>query len=350
MASLVLGGIGDNPDLEVVYQLSAGASDLTMAPDGTWIVGANQSAKPAQRAISIDKEGIVKAFPDEAMSTGSLQSPTPLDAVESLQTDGNGLVWLLDNGRRSEIPPKILGWNPTSKRVSLVLNLVPPAVVAGSFLSNFVIDSESALIVISDPANDSNAALILLDRASGIARRILTGHPSVIPDRSVRLPNTPMARSAKRLDGSALTPHLGVQALAMDRRAQWLYYAPVQSRQLYRIPMEILRNQDASPEALAKAVEVYATKPAAASISIDNKQHIYIGDLEGLAIGEIEPKNRSYKILSSDPRLLWPDGLSFGQDGKLYFFSRTQDVTAGQSGSDHCMFRIKAVAPGMPGQ
>jgi hypothetical protein len=35
----------------------------------------------------------------------------------------------------------------------------------------------------------------------------------------------------------------------------------------------------------------------------------------------IAASSKEYRILATDPRFLWPDGLCFGVDGRLYFFT-----------------------------
>jgi hypothetical protein len=297
----------------------------------------------------------VVPFPDEKTALAEKDAPILLDAVEALHTDKDGIIWLLDNGRRSEMPPKVLAWNDDDGVLKSQHVLVAPATVAGSYLADLVVDSESPLVILSDPANGPNAGLILLNRQSGVARRVLEGHSSMVPDPSAALKIPKGLTPPRRLDGSSPLPHSGVGALALDRKKEWLYYAPVQSRRLFRLPMRVLRKPGTSNEALAAAVETYCDKPPCSSFVIDSKNNIHLGDIESRAIGVIEASNRSYRVLASDARLLWPHGLCFGQDGKLYFFSRaapsvalsgpTSPLSAGQ----HSVFRTKPLAEGRAG-
>lgn len=350
----VIAGIGESDDIEVVFRFSLAPAGVTTTLNGTWVLGVNQSEKARLRAISISRSGEVTPFPNEKMALGE-QSDVPLDAIEALQTDASGVVWMLDNGRRSEVPPKLIAWDNEKHRPNKVINLAPPATVPGSFLSDLSIDPGSQLAFISDPASGSNAALIVLDRSTGIARRLLQGHPSMVPDPSVPLRSTRTGKETKRLDGTSTNAHTGVRPLVIDRKGQWLYYAAVQSRAVYRLPLTLLRENDVSNDKLMAAIERYAEKPAAASLTIDNKNNLYVGDIEGRAIGCIEADKRGYRVLASDARLVWPDGLCFGIDGKLYFVSRTQASVAPSSRTgpalpaEHCMFRLAPLAPGVPG-
>jgi sugar lactone lactonase YvrE len=226
-------------------------------------------------------------------------------------------------------------------------------VVPGSFLSDLVVDPESSLVILSDPANGSNAALIVLDRANGVSRRVLQGHSSVVPDRAVNLrPEVYGVR--KRLDGTSTLPHTGVRALGMDADAKWLYYTPVQSQQLYRLPMEKLRDRKSTEEVLSAAVQPYAKIGPCLSFTLDKKNNVYVGDLDLLGISVVAAKDQSYTPLVSDVRLLSPNGLTFGHDGKLYFFSRSvapAPVEARLPTSiQHSIFRIKPLAEGPVGR
>ena len=160
---------------------------------------------------------------------------------------------------------------------------------------------------------------------------------------------------SRRLDGVQTIPHSGVDPIALDRKGEWLYFAPLRSDKLYRIKTELLRAADTSAEKLSQSIETYADKPAATSISIDNKGNVYVGDIEGRAIGVIDADKREYRVLTSDPRLVAPDGLCFGSDGKLYFFSCSQFAaqssqsssppatlsTASTNSIEHSLFRLK---------
>jgi hypothetical protein len=287
------------------------------------------------------------------MATASLNEVVPLHAVEDIQLVDEEQVWILDNGRRTEALPKVLAWNMKKQSVQSLYHVAAPAVLPGSFLSDLIVDPESSLLILSDPANGSNAALILLDRTSGVARRVLQGHSSVVPNRAVTL-RPQVYGPRKRLDGTNTLPHTGVRALGMDVAAKWLYFTPMQSQQIYRLPMDLLRNPKTTDQALCQAVQAYAKIGPCLSFTIDEKNNIYVGDLDLLGIGVVAAKDQRYTPLVSDVRLLSPNGLTFGHDGKLYFFSRS--VTAAPvearlpTAMQHSIFRIKPLAEGPVGR
>ena len=350
-------------EVEVVYQISLAPAGLTSSPNGNWLLSISQTEKPKSRVVSVTKAGKVEPFPTLGMSESLPGDPIPLDAVEGMQLDPAGTVWMLDNGRRSELSPKIVGWQPEKNRLVSVHHIGQPAIVPGSFLKDIAVDPNHPFTYLSDPANGTDAALIVLDRSNGLTRRVLQGHGSVIPDPSVPLAADSSANKSRRLDGVQMVPHCGVDPIALDRKGDWLYFAPLRSNRVYRIRTELLRDPYLEPAKLAAGVETYAEKPPTSSITIDNKGNLYVGDPQARAIGVIEEGSRKYRILTSDPRLVSPDGLCFGSDGKLYFFSRSQFVGPSVQNSaksttvslspsyaaEHSLFRMKALAPGRPG-
>lgn len=367
-AATLLAGPGDafkSDAIEAVFQFSLAPAGITASPDGAWLLSVSQTEKPRTRVMKVFKSGKVEPFPNEKMSEAAPDAPLPLDAVEGLQLGADELVWMLDNGRRGEVTPRIIAWNCDKNRLQHVHYIGQPAIVPGSYLTDLAIDPVYPHVYIADPANGSDAAIIVVDRSTGLARRVLQGHVSVVPDPEVTFPaGFNGTGEARRLDGVQTVPHSGVDPLALDRKGEWLYFAPLRSRRLYRVRTDLLRSAEPGAAGkLSQGVETYAEKPPATSISLDNKGNIYVGDILGRAIGVIEPEKREYRVLTSDPRLVQPDGLCFGQDGKLYFFSRSQFavlarpaeaaqpalITAPSSAPEHSLFRMKALAPGRAG-
>jgi sugar lactone lactonase YvrE len=270
--------------------------------------------------------------------------------------DNEGIVWMLDNGRRSEMTPKVVAWNYEKRRLHSIYHIGEPAVVPGSFLADLAVDPNYPFLYITDPANGANAALIVMDRATGLARRVLQGHRSVVPDESVPLTTGRSGTASKRLDGSQTLPHNGADPIVLDKKGEWLYFAAIRSAHVYRVRTEHLRDPALDPAKLAEHVETWAGKPAATSFTLDARGNLYLGDVEGRAVGVIEnDKKRVYRVLVSDPRLVWPDALCFGPDEKLYFFSRLSTGGVAKSpvnqpaSMEHNLFRIQPLTGGRLG-
>lgn len=328
---------------------------MTITPDGSYIVSVSLEERPQNRVVEINKQGIAKPFPTTGISQAAASEPLTFDAVQGMQLDQEGVVWMLDNGRLSESQPKIVAWDVSHNKLHRILNLPSPAVLSGSNLGDIAVESGHPFIYVTDPAGGANAALLVVDSSTGLVRRVLQGHPSVVPVAGLDLFIDGQKIQTKRLDGSVADPMGGVRSLALDKRGEWLYFGPMRSLKLYRIKTEHLRNPDLSPEKLAGLVEEYAPKPLSSGISLDSKGNVYVADLAGKAIGMIAAGNRQYHVLVSDPRLIWPDGLCFGVDGKLYFFNNLRQViprtqqSSSADGPSNYLFRIPTPASGRVG-
>ncbi len=297
-----------------------------MAPAGGFLISVSYEEKPQNRVVLLSKTGESTPFPNTRVSQAAPDEPLTLDAVRGMALDKNGVVWMLDCGRRSEVPPKIIAWDAERKHLNRVLNLSQPAMLPGSNLNDIAVDVEHQFLVVADSASGADAALVIIDLVTGLGRRVLQGHPSVVPVNGLDLLIDGKKIQTRRLDGTLADPDGGVRPVALDRRGEWLYFGPMRSLKLYRIKTEHLRNVALPPDKLAGLVEEYSSKPMCSSISLDSKNNIYVSDLPGKAIGLINAGNRQYRVLATDPRFLWPDGLCFGPDGKLYFFTNPRSA------------------------
>lgn len=306
---------------EVIFQLPLAPSGLTIMPDGGFLISVSFEEKPQNRVIAVGRTGESKPFPNTSLSQASAGEALQMDAIMGMQCVDNGVVWMLDNGRRNEHTPKIIAWDSAHARLQHVFHLVPPAVLFGSLLDDLAVDPERSFAYLNDPAAGQDAALIVLDTSTGLARRVLQGHPSVVPVAGLDLTIDGQKLESKRLDGSVADPLGGVNPLALDRKGEWLYFGPLRSHKLYRVRTDHLRDAAMTPAQLAGLVEEYAAKPICAGITLDGKGNVYLADLNSKAIGMIAAGSKEYRILATDPRFLWPDGLCFGTDGRLYFFT-----------------------------
>jgi sugar lactone lactonase YvrE len=343
---------------EVIFQLPLAPSGLTVMPDGGFLIAVSFEEKPQNRIIAVGRTGESKPFPTVPLSQAAPGESIQLDAITGLQCMENGIVWILDNGRRSELPPKVLAWDSGHARLQRLFNLAPPAVLPSSVLDDLAVDPERPFAYLNDPAGGPDAALIVLDTSTGVARRVLQGHPSVVPVAGLDLTIDGQKLESKRLDGTLADPLGGVNPLALDRKGEWLYFGPLRSHKLYRVRTEHLRDVSIPPDKLAGLVEEYAAKPLCAGITVDNKGNVYVSDLAAKAIGMIASGSHEYRILATDPRFLWMDGLCFGADGRLFFFTNTAkampraprgSLPLNPPGQTNYLFRIQTPASGRVG-
>ncbi len=338
--------------LELIASLDQAPGNITVTPDQRIIISLHQFFAPDWR-VAEWASARLQAFPSAVIASGG-DADVKLHSVLGIQSDSNGIVWMLDNGRRGGAIPKLVGWDSRNNKLHKLIFLPEPITRADSFVNDLAIDEARNHIYIADPAGGDDAALIVVHYRSGYARRVLQGHASVIPE-DMDLVIDDEALEIRQADGSTVRPRIGVNPIALDAKGEWLYYGPMHGSSLYRVRVEDLLDESHAGEALAGKVERYGRKPVCDGISIDRDDNIYVTDIANNAIGVID-RSREYRIYIRDQRLSWPDALSFGPDGRLYTVSNQLHRSALLHGGEQTatppfyIFAFQALAAGISGR
>lgn len=314
----------------------------------------HQFYQPQYSVVELKKNGDIIPFPNQELNDRSNNSGLKLDSVLGIRTDTNGIVWMLDNGMRSGVTPKLVGWNSKTDRLHRVIKLPSPITPKDTFVNDFAVDLKHNHIFISDPAGGSNAAIIVVNLETGTARRMLEGHSSATPENPDLIINN---RPVQIKDGSGnfFRPHIGVNPITEDLQNEWVYFAPMHGLNLYRIKAADLANEQLDNKSLAQRVERYSAKPISDGISIDKNNNIYLGELAENAIGVITA-DRNYMRLAQSPDLSWVDSFSFGPEGKLYAVVNRLHQSAVLNGGEsiskppYFLIQVDALAAGMVGR
>jgi len=305
----------------------AGPGGMCILPTGETIVSCHQFFVPRYRVMKLDRLGQWQPFPNLEMNTRGSGAPVVLDSVLGVANDARGVVWMLDNGRRSETQPKLVAWDTRKDELHRVISIL--AVKPTSFLQNLVLDPAGHTIYISDPADGVSSAIVVVDLQTGLSRRVLQGHYSVRRDPNVAIELDGRRLEVRRPDGGIATPLSGVSPIAIDRKGEWLYYGPRNGAQLFKVRTALLRQQDIAPTSLQSQVVGVSPKPICESMVIDGKGRIYFGDISRGSIDYVTPDEGylNLRLLIKDPRIIWPGGLVIGPGGKLQFFSNQLNRT-----------------------
>ena len=265
-------------------------------------------------------------------------------SVLSLRVDRQGRLWALDHGRYGRGQPRILAFDPATGRELERYDF--PSRDAGLFsmLNDFQVDPAGERIYIAESSPIiGHPALIVYDTKTRTSRRLLDRHPSVrTEDYRIQAPGRDMVLLG------LFTLRIGVDTIALDRHGEWLYYGPVTGGTLYRVRTADLNDTSLSPEALGSRVEPYAAKTISDGGTSDDQGRVYLTDPEHSAVVEVEP-DRTLHTIVKDPRLRWPDGMSFGPDGYLYLTcSALEDVLFRSDASrrEHAPYQIWRFKPG----
>jgi sugar lactone lactonase YvrE len=312
--------------------LSVGPGNLAMTKDARLFISQHQFYAPKNTVVEV-RTGKTAPFAEGAV-----------DSVLGIRADERGLVWMLDNGMRNKTTRKLVSWDPKANNVERTIDLMK-ASPDDAFLNDLAVDRTHDAIYISDPAGGNNAALIVVDLKTNTARRVLEGDVSVVPtELDLVIDGTPV--QIKLPDGKVIKPHVGVNAIALDAKDEWLYFGPMHATKLYRARTSELLAGTAKPE-------FYADRPITDGISIDDAGNIYLGDLANNALGVIDA-NRKYRELARG--FSWIDSFSYGPDGYYYIvvnqLHRSAVLNAGTDATKppfHIM-RFKPLAPGHVGR
>jgi sugar lactone lactonase YvrE len=315
VVAVALAACDGAPELSEVAAIDRAPGNITVTPDKRIIFSLHQFFEPDWRVAEWTDKGL-QPFPTSDIASAKDPDVT-LHSVLGIQSDSQGVVWMLDNGIRGGAVPKLVAWDTRNNKLHRIIELPQPTTPPDAFVNDLAVDETHGKIFISDPAGGGNAALIVVDIASGGAKRVLQGHDSVVPeDRDMVIDGEPV--EIKQPDGSTVRPRVGVNPIALDAKNEWLYYGPMHGGSLYRIAVSDLIDTEA--KSLGEKVERYGRKPISDGISIDNDGNIYVTDVENNAVGVID-RSTEYRIYLTDPRLSWPDALSFGPDNRLYTVS-----------------------------
>lgn len=341
------------PQLTVFTQMTECPGNIAVTPDGRVIVSIHQFIPSNRRVVEVSNAALPKPFPNAAWNRGGGGADT-LDTVLGLRSDSRGIVWMLDNGMLGKVTPKLVAWDTKTDKLHRVIYLPPPITAANSFANDLQLDESAGAIYIADPAGGKNAAIIVVDLATGLARRVLEGDMSVIPeDRDLVIDGSPV--EIAQPDGTKVRPRVAINPIALDQKNEWLYFGPMSGTKLYRVKTADLRNTELTTEQLAKRVEPYADRPFCDGITIDRAGNIYLGAIAENAIGVIDT-NRKYHALITGEQIAWPDAFSFGPDGLVYVVLNQLHRSAQLNGGKNMTvppFTIgtfKPLAPGFTGR
>lgn len=336
-------------ELEQVASLPLPPCNISVSPSGRVFFTFHPEAKPAFKVLEL-VDGSPVPYPSaqfQSDSGGNLH----FQGVQSVRVDRQNRLWALDLADHGLGQARLLAFDLDTNE--LVHRYDFPSTVApvGSHLNDFQIDAAGEYLYIADASVFAKTpAIIVYDIAHKTARRVLEDHPSVVAEHYV-----PVVQGKKMLMFGIFAVRPNVDSIALDRKGEWLYYAPTTSRHMYRVPAANLTNTALSPEDLAASVERFAPKTMSDGIAIDDAGNIYISDADQSAILTLGPDKQLTTLFKDEEKLRWPDGFSFGPNQWLYITaSSLQDVIMQspehiREHAPYHIFRFKVPVGGYPG-
>ncbi|ARN21581.1 SMP-30/gluconolactonase/LRE family protein [Piscinibacter gummiphilus] len=264
------------------------------------------------------------AFPSTQGNDVAADPATSLRSVLGFHVDHrNGWLWALDMGwvaGEKEAPAgaqKLAVYDLRSGRLLKHIGLDGVADRAGSFLNDVVVDEVRRVAYVSDSglrsAPDNRVGILVVDYATGTARRVLDGHPSVQVEPGVKV----TVRGAEVWPGNPL--RLGINGIGLSPDGATLYWTVTTGTRLHALPTRLLRDPEVSAPTLAAAVrDLGAVGGNTDGIVTDARGRLYITDVTRNGIASFDPKAKRLTLLANDDRVHWPDTPAIGPGGDLY--------------------------------
>ena len=236
----------------------------------------------------------------------------------------NGWLWALDQGfvaGEAEAPAggqKIVVFDV---RTGKTLRTIPLDAVAdrkGSFLNDIAVDEVRKVAYVSDSglrsAPDNQAGIIVVDYASGRARRVLDRHPAVLPQPGAKV----VSHGEEVWPGKPLV--LGVNGIALSPDGGTLYWTVTTGTHAYTIPTAELRDAHARPGTLAAVVrDLGDVGGNTDGIVTDKAGNVWITDVTRNGIVRYDPRTGALALQAASDDVQWPDTPAIGPDGDVVF-------------------------------
>ncbi|MCM8559591.1 L-dopachrome tautomerase-related protein [Pseudomonas shahriarae] len=275
------------------------------------------------------RDGQVVPYPDLAMNQADPKDPAKgFISVQSVVADGRGRIWILDTAAPGFASPtpggaKLvaidLATNKVVKTLVFPKNVMLPSTYVNDMRFDFRVGDEG-VIYITDSSLSGPGAIIVMDIASGTALRRLSGATSTSVDPNFVPKVEGQVLQVRNTNGSTRPFAVASDGIALSADGQTLYFCPLSSRHLYSVPTALLRDTSVSEARLDMAVKDLGEKGASDGLEADASGALYAGDYEHNSVRK-RLADGQWQTIVHDPRVLWPDTLSIGPDGYLYFMA-----------------------------
>ncbi|WP_395664285.1 L-dopachrome tautomerase-related protein [Methylocella sp.] len=316
-------------DIEQVFAFETGPmpTGVTVSHDGRIFVNFPRWGDDVPFTVAEIRDGRVVAYPDAAINMADPSKPgASLLSVQSVVVDPANRLWILDTAAPGFAAPiaggaKLVAVDLASDKVVKTIVLPADVILPSTYVNDVRFDlsaGRQGVAYITDSSVTGPGGVIVVDLATGEAWRKLTGHASTSPDPAF-IPVVEGERLAIREKGKPPAPFaVASDGVAISADGKTLFYCPLSSRHMYSVPTALLLDRRADDAAVAAAVVDLGEKGASDGMETDDKGRVYAGDYKHDSVRQRQPDGE-WKTIAHDPRILWPDTLSVGADGYLYF-------------------------------
>jgi sugar lactone lactonase YvrE len=295
---------------------------VATTPDGRRFVVV-QPQEAGQPEIAEIAAGVARPYPDAAWNNWreGQDGQRAFVGANSLRVGPDGALWVVDRGAPgigkplAKGGPKLVRIDLAANRVTRIYDLASVAQGA-SFVDDVRFNGGVAYLT-----DAGRPALIVLDLATGQARRVLENHPSTVAARPL------MAEGRQLVDPEGKPVVVHADQLEVSSDGRWLYYQPC-SGLMVRIETRFLGDPSLDEAALSGHVERFADTPSTGGTAIDAEGTIYVSDTDRSRILKVSAGGQ-ISTLVADPRLVWVDAMWIDDDGKLWMPAAQLNRTPG---------------------
>ncbi|TCL68235.1 L-dopachrome tautomerase-related protein [Rhizobium sp. BK251] len=309
---------------------------VTVAPNGRIFVNYPRWGDDVPFTVAEIVNGKAVAYPDAAINKADPAHPADsLLSVQSVVVDPANRLWILDTAAPGFQTPiaggaKMVAVDLATNKVVKTVVFPADVILPTTYVNDVRFDLREGMegvAYLTDSSLAGPGGLIVVDLATGEAFRRLTGDrtTSADPDFVAVIDGKKMMNRPKGGTPSRFT--VASDGIALSPDGETLYYSPLSSRHLYSVATAALRDRSISDADLAKQVKDLGLKGASDGLEADDQGRVYGGDYENHRIRMLE--DGRWKTIAQSPQIQWPDTLSTGSDGYLYFTVNQLDRQAG---------------------
>ena len=322
--------VANAPTLERVATFEKQVTGVAVAHDGRIFVCFPRWETDVDISVAeVGRDGTLTPYPDVTWNAYRNAAPRDLArhfvCVQSVTVDPQGFLWILDAaapGNAFNLPGgiKLLKVDLATNQVVQTVAFDSASAPQGSYLNDVRVTPDGKWAFITD--SGQRGAILVVDLASGRARRVLDGAGPTQPEPDVIVKAD--GRDLRRTDGRPTL--FAADGIALDAEGRYLYWQALTGRTLYRLPVASLIDESILPARLASDVEKLGTTNVADGYWMDKVGNLYITSPEDDALKVRRPDGRM-ETLVQDKRLRWPDSLAEGPEGHIYVTSsQIQDM------------------------
>jgi len=346
-------------NIEAVHEFyDAMPTGVTRAPNGRIFVNFPRWGDEVPFTVGEIVGDRVVAYPSAEMNRPDQRHPaSSLLSVQSVVADYRNRLWILDTAAPSFSAPlqggaKLVAVDLATNKVVKTIIFKPDVLLPTTYVNDVRFDfslGNEGVAYITDSSANGPGGIIVVDLASGNAWRKLTAHSSAQVDPAfVAVVEGREMRTASP-SGRRAPLHIASDGITLSPDGKTLYYSPLSSRHLFSVPTALLRDRNVPESDVEAAVKDLGEKGASDGLESDASGAVYAGDYERNSIRKMNPDG-TWETIAHDPRILWPDTMSVGTDGYLYFTANQLNRMAQFNGGTdlrrkpYTLFRIKVNA------